>query len=320
MAKPKPKSKLSEKTTPLDHGRKVAKDMVEWSTNPTRTLWIGAIGAIFGLVLAGFGLLTAKGTRVRAVPPEAVAMVNGRPVLMADYVAQLESETGKPLAQADAAERKKVLNEMVTEELFVQRGIETDEPSVDPDVRNALVNAVETLVSVDAVTKLPTEDELRAYYEMNRLNYSTLGVLGVKDFVVLAGSDPATTLQNAQAAAAAIRAGTDLTIVAAKYNLRDTGRVIGGELYFAAEIHLGNALYSKAVALKKGQVTDAFVQPDGPHVVFVTENTPPVATRFEDARLQVLTDYKQDLQKRMQANENKFLRDRADILVAKAFQ
>ena len=298
----------------------MAKDGFEWSLHPTRTLWIGAIGAILGLVLAGFGLLTAKGTRVRTVPPEAVAMVNGRPVLMADYVAQLESETGKPLAEADTAERKKVLNEMVTEELFVQRGLETDEPSVDPDVRNALVNAVETLVSVDAVTKLPTENELRDFYEKNRVNYSTLGVLGVKDFVGPAGADPATALQNAQAAAAAIRAGADPTAVAVRYNLKDTGRVIGGELYFAAQIHLGDALYSKAVALRTGQVTDPILQADGPHVLVVTENTPPIATSFEDSRLQVLTDYKQDLQKRMQANENKFLRDRADILVAKAFQ
>ena len=247
-------------------------------------------------------------------------MVNGRPVLMADYVAQLETETGHPLAEATAAQRQKVLTEMVSEELFVQRGLEVDEPSVDPDVRAALVSAVETQVAIDAVTKYPTDDELRAYYDKHRADYSTLGVLSVKDLVGPRGADPAQAMQNAQAAAAAIRAGGAVDAVASKYSLTDTKRVLDDELYFAAQIHLGDLLYRKAVALKPGEVSDPVVTADGPHLLYVSKNLTPVATAFEESRLQVLTDFKQDMQKRMQANEDKFLRDRADILIAKAFQ
>ena len=321
MAKsPKTTPAESKPEAPAEKARAAVKEMFSYSEHPNRTLIIGAIGAVLGLALAGFGLFTAKGTRVRTVPPEAVAMVNGRPVLISDYVAQVEAEMGVQYNAATDAQRAKVLQEMISEELFVQRGLEIDEPSVDPDVRSALVSAVQTQVAVDAVTKSPSDEELREFYDANKAEYSSMGLLTVKDLAGPSGTDPALAMRNAQAAAAALRAGQGLDAVAARYNLKDTGRVSGEELYFAAQIHLGDALFAKASTMKSGEVSDPIQQADGPHVLAVVSNFPPVARDFEDSRIQVLTDYKQGLQARMQANEDKFLRERADILVAKAFQ
>jgi parvulin-like peptidyl-prolyl isomerase len=316
----KPPKKTAAFTTPLDTGRKVAKDMFSWSEHPRRTLILGAAGAIIGLLLAGFGLLTAEGTRVRSVPPEAVAVVNGRPVLMSDYVAQLEAEIGAPLAAATPAQKRKVLDDMISEELFVQRGLEIDEPSVDPDVRAALVSAVQTQVAVDSVTRVPDDRELRAFYDAHQADYSTMGVITVKDFVAPPRADPAAAMSDARAVVAAIRAGAPADAAAARYGLADTGKVHGEELYFAAKIHLGDALFAKAAALKAGQVSDPIPQPDGAHVLAVVANTAPVPRSFEDSRQPVLTDFKRALEAKMQRNEDRFLRERADILVAKGFQ
>ena len=42
-----------------------------------RSLMLCAAGAVLGLVIAGFGLFTAHGTRTAGVPAEDVALVNG---------------------------------------------------------------------------------------------------------------------------------------------------------------------------------------------------------------------------------------------------
>lgn len=319
-AKAKKRPKAAAFVSPLDTGRKMAVDLFSWSEHPRRTLALGAAGAILGLLLAGFALLTAKGTRVRTVPPEAVAMVNGRPVLMSDYVAQLEMETSAPLSQASPAQKQKVLQDMISEELFVQRGLEIDEPSVDPDVRAALVSAVQTQVAVDAVTKVPNDTELLAYYNANKAAYSTMGVMTVRDFGPAPGADGAKALAAAAAAVSAIRGGGAPDEIAARYGFADTGKTKADELYFAAKIHLGDALFVKAMPLKTGQVSDTINLPDGPHFLVMVSNTQPVARTFEESRLQVMTDYKKTLETKMQRNEDKFLRDRADILVAKAYQ
>jgi hypothetical protein len=56
-----------------------------------RTLIVLASGAIVGLGIAGYGLFTAKGTATRGIPPEAIAMVNGRSMTQRGLEADLAS-------------------------------------------------------------------------------------------------------------------------------------------------------------------------------------------------------------------------------------
>src|SRR5271156_190200 len=110
---------------------------------PVRSLSLLALGAVAGLAIAGFGLFTAKGTSTRTVPADCVALVNQRPILKIDFVTQLRTVYGVGLEDSTAEQRQKVLSDMIREELFVQRGLELDFPSSDPDTRTALVAAVE---------------------------------------------------------------------------------------------------------------------------------------------------------------------------------
>jgi len=70
-----------------------------------------------------------------------------------------------------------VLDEMIREELFVQRGLELDFPGTDPDTRSALVAAVEQQVVADVTTHQPADAELQKYFEENRSNYATEGTM-----------------------------------------------------------------------------------------------------------------------------------------------
>src|SRR5271155_2950543 len=121
-----------------------------------------ASGALIGLAIAGYGLFTAKGTRSRSVPPEAIALVNQRQILRSDFMTQTQTEFTSPFAQTSHEQREKVLEDMINEELMVQRGLEIDLPSYDPDVRNALLAGVELEVTADVLAQQPTTAELRA--------------------------------------------------------------------------------------------------------------------------------------------------------------
>src|ERR1700730_10651293 len=140
-------------------------------------------GALLGLLMAGYALFTARGTSTLIVPPEDVALVNQQPISRSDYLAQLQTLYGVDLQHATAAERQKTLDDMIREELFVQRGKELDLASTDPDVRAALVNAVELEIAADAITDQPTEGALRLYYDAHRERYASEGMMSLHDLV-----------------------------------------------------------------------------------------------------------------------------------------
>src|ERR1700721_157907 len=148
-------------------------------------------GALVGLLMAGYSLFTARGTSTLIVPPEDVALVNQQPISRSDYLQQLQTLYGVDLPHATAAQRRKVLDDMIREELFVQRGRELVVASADPDVRAAMVNAVELEIAADAVTAQPSEAQLRASYAMHRARYASEGIMTVRDYVFPAGGSAA---------------------------------------------------------------------------------------------------------------------------------
>lgn len=288
--------------------------------DPRRSLILMASGAVLGLAIAGFGLFTAKGTTVTGVPPEDVALVNNRPVLVSDFVAQVEAEAGMPFAETDAAQRKKTLNAMIREELYVQRGLELDFPSTDPDTRQALVAAVEQQVAANITAQQPTEATLMKYYEANKLKYSSDGTMTLHE-LVLPGPADAAALAKAAQAGAALRAKTPVEQVIAQYGMKESGRVNDGEeFYFAAKIHLGDKLFAIARQMPTGAVSEPQAETDGVHVLYMVANTPPVPQTFAEAREKVFFDYKKDEENKLQAQDFQYLRSKADIQLAKAYQ
>ncbi len=278
--------------------------------SPRRSFVLMGLGAIAGLILAGYALFTAKGTSTLLVPPEDVALVNQQPISRIDYIAQLQTLYGVDMTEATPEQRQKVLNDMVREELFVQRGKELDVASVDPDTRTAMVNAVEQMAAADAMSAQPSEAKLHAYYAAHRDHYAREGRMTLRDLVFASPDDAAQAVQ-------ALNAGQSPDDVAVRHNGRDSGKVSGEEFYFAAKIHLGDTLFEDALALRDGVVSQPITQPDGVHVLAMVHNVAPVPTDFAAARDQVLNDYRNDAIKRVTAQDETFLRKRANILVAK---
>jgi hypothetical protein len=313
--------RVREDATPVEAGPPAGGGFWDFKhVNPLRSMICFGLGAAIGLGIAGFGLFTAKGTVTHVVPPENVALVNQRPILRTDFIAQTETELGKSFDEATLAERLKVLDEMLREELFVQRGLELDFPGTDPDTRTALVAAVEQQVVADVTTHQPGEAELRKYFDENRANYATEGTMALHNLVLpkadASGPDAMGTMQRA---AAALRAHTPLEEVEKSYGLKEVVAEHASEeqFYFAERIHLGEALYERALALNDGDVSEPVAGADGGvHIVQMIKNTKPLPLTFERVRSEVLNDYVTAAKKRLEDADLQYLRDKADILIA----
>jgi parvulin-like peptidyl-prolyl isomerase len=275
----------------------------------TRSLIISGIAAVIGLGLAGFALFTAKGTSTLVVPPEDVALVNQQPIARSDYDLQLRAVYGgQDITKLSLEERKKVLDSMIREELFVQRGKELDVASVDSDVRSAMVAAVESGIAADVMASQPSAEKLKAWYEAHKDVYSDEGVMTARDLVFA----PA----NAEAARQALAAGKSPDAVATQFMGKDSGKLNGEEFYFAAKIHLGDVLFNAAKALPNGGVSQPIAAPDGTHVIYMVKNRPPVALSFDEAYSRVRGDYQKAAVERVQAADEGYFRKRANVLIA----
>lgn len=293
--------------------------------NTRRSMVFLAAGALIGLLIAGYGLFTAKGTRSHSVPPEDLALLNNRPILRSDFMTQVQTQFATPFAQSTPEQRRKVLEDMLAEELQVQRGLEIDLPSFDPDVRASMVAGVELEVSANVLAQQPTEKQLRDYYAAHESKYVSEGRLRMRDLIARSSAGTAVdqTVPNALQAVAALRAGTPLERVMQLYRLEDSGKLMDsgevdtGEIFeFAARAKLEAGVYAAAATLQGGHVSDPIRQSDGVHVVVMLEHRMPVQQDYATVADKVWADYKAEAQRQVQQANVRYLRSRADILLA----
>jgi len=288
-----------------------------------RSMILLASGALIGLAIAGYGLFTSKGSRSRGVPPEAVALVNQRLILRSDFMTQTQSEFSVPFAQATAEQRRKVLGDMINEELLMQRGLEMDLPSYDPEVRNALVAGVELEVTADVLAQKPTPEHLRAYYEQHKDKYSSEGTMRLRDLLVKTDGSVEARRELALQAVTALRKGESVDAVMKRFGLADSGRFMeAGHVntdnifQFAVRAKVSDALYNAILPLQGGQVSDPIVESDGVHLVVMVDRTLPVPQTFEEASDRVWKDVTNEALDKVRAANLAYLRSRAEIVVA----
>jgi parvulin-like peptidyl-prolyl isomerase len=281
-----------------------------------RAMMLYAIGALVGLGAAGYELLSARGTETRQVPAENVALVNQQPILRSDFITQVESETGLPYENTSRKDKLRVLDEMVDEELKVQRGLELNFAETDQDTRNALSNVVDQQMLVEVAIRQPTEQELTDYYNSHKAQYQTPGAMTVCDLVVAGGNlDSDQLAERARVAVAALRSGATLQQVVQHYGLVNKNDC-ESNFYFAIQIHLGEQLYEAAKELATGAISTPIRSGDGLHILQMINNTAPVPESYSNARDQVWGDYRTYREAQIRTGTMRFLRHRAKILIA----
>jgi PPIC-type PPIASE domain len=293
------------------------------ATRSRRTVALPACGIAVGLAVAALGVFRPAPRTLTSVPPGYVALVNQQGVLMSDFISQTESETQAPFAQTTPAERRKVLHEMIDEELLVQRGLTLGLPETTTEVRDTMAAAVNAQVVAPLLAIAPTDKQLRDFYDAHRAKYTTGGTMTVHDLVLHYGGfqDADQTLAQAELDAAAavyqLRSGTPIDYIEEHYGFVSAGAQDQGEqLDFAARIHLGSKLYPVAAALGDGEVSDPVVEKDGIHVIVMDHRDLPALASFPVVRNQVYSDYREAEFQRADAENLRILRAEAQILVA----
>ena len=105
---------------------------------------------------------SAREAATRAAPADAIALVNGQPLSresFARFTAAIAAE--RRSTTLDAAERRRLLERMIDEELLLQRGIALGLDRYEPTARSSIVSALIASVTADAEIGEPDEATLR---------------------------------------------------------------------------------------------------------------------------------------------------------------
>jgi hypothetical protein len=275
-----------------------------WAARAPRRLLLPALGVLAGAAAAAVNLLQQLPAPVATVPPGYVALVNGKGILMSDFISQTQETTGASFEEATPAQRGGVLRDMIDEELMVQEALTLDLPETTTEVRAAMNAAVGVQVAQPLLSTPLTDEDLKAYYEAHRERFMTAGAMNITDLVLHVGgyenADQTVAQAEADAAEAAyqLRSGTDLQHVMDHFGFVDSGRSDGTDQPdFAAKLHLGERLYAVALTLGDGQVADPLVEADGVHVLIMQKRTPQQFADFDAVRTQIYTEIR-DAQRR----------------------
>jgi hypothetical protein len=290
---------------------------------PQRTLYLPALAVVAGLLMAGVGLFRAAPRALTAVPAGYVALVNQKGILLSDFHAQVEMETGRSFADATPQERSRILREMINEELLVQRAVVLDLPETTNEVRTNMAIGVNTQVAAPLLAYEPTDAELRAFYDKFRQNYTSPGSMTLQDLVLHVGGyqDANQTVAQAQVDATEavyqLRAGASVDYVMEHFGFTRSGRTADGEeLDFAVKLHLGDKLYQVATTLHDGEVSDPVIDSDGVHILIMQRHQFPTVADFPAVRDRVYLDFRTAASNRATEENLSLLRRQASILLA----
>lgn len=138
-----------------------------------RAQWLLGAGMGLGLAAAVITLVAPRGV----LPPGVAARVDGRDISEAAWqraVAAVAADRRTPLTAAD---RQRILERLVDEELLVQHGLALGLVESDRRLRGQLIQ--EVLAASAADIEEPDEATLRAYYARHRDYFSSEGRLHV---------------------------------------------------------------------------------------------------------------------------------------------
>jgi len=242
-------------------------------TPERRARWLLALGAATGLATA-IGSLVG-GTIDRPLGSDAVAVVNDTPIRREDYLRALGAVASDRRTPLDDADKRRILDRLIDEELLLQRGLALGLAERDRSVRAPLVAATIDLLA--RANREPTDAELRAFYDAHREYFTDPGRVRVGQvFVRVEGRPEAEARARADDALRRLRAGEPLASVQAALGDDETAPIPDALLPIEKVREYVGETAARAVAdLDVGATSDVVRSSMGFHVLQVLERTEP---------------------------------------------
>jgi parvulin-like peptidyl-prolyl isomerase len=278
------------------------------------------LGALAGILLAGFGVVRSGSSDV-ALPPDAIALVNGEPLsqeAFARFAAAIAAE--QKSTTLDTGERRRLLDRMIDEELLLQRGISLGLDRYEPTARRSIIAALIASVTADAESGEPAEPALRKFYRENAARFagSDRLVLDVA-FVSTASRPDALARERAEETARRLRAGEDFAAVTRELGDPLVAPLPPGPLDEGTlRDYLGPTAERAASQLAPGGIAGPVRASAGYLVLVLRERRPAETPPFEAVREQVRAEYLRSQGEEALRSYLKELRDDAEIRVLDA--
>ena len=265
--------------------------------------WL-AIGALVGLVAAGYGVLR-QSSGGSELPESAVASVNEILIGQDNFERSLARFTS-PNSSASEEDKARMLQRLIDDELLVQRGVELGMTESDTEVRAAIVNSLIASITAEADSASPADEQLEQYLADNSERFSYTSRLHVEAWE--------TDIESvAQEAATALRAGEAVTT---SDDIRPVPDLPPGLM--SADMlrnYLGPAITAAAADMPEDS-SAVFARRGRWLVVRVVTKERAYVTELDAIRNRVLLDYRRNLADEMLEGYIDNLRQRADITVS----
>jgi len=274
-------------------------------------------GAGLGIALAAVGLVRGARLPGAGLAPGEVARVNGVPV-RAETLEQLAAGLALDRGAAPRdADRARVLERLIEEELLVQRALEVGLAESDPGVRKALVTALVDAVVAEAESEDPDEAALRRFFEERRGYFGAGARLRVErlEFRARDGASP----PPAERAAEALRLlASGAPLAAVREHADPPALPLPDLLLPPASLRefVGPEALDAALAAEPGRWIGPFPHGAGAQLVRVVERREAEAPGFDAVRPRVVAEWRRRAADRALREYLDWLRGEADVVVA----
>lgn len=258
------------------------------------------VGMISGLVLATIGLLrSGQSTSLSQTsdpPVGTIALVNGYPIATELYARVLGGFAAERKDRGpDLADRRRVLDRMIDEELLLQRGLELGLARTDQLIRHQIVMALTKSLTAEVADVTPGEQELQQFYAEHPVLFTHPGRFAVTQvfFRVPSVTEDERVQLRATEASQRLRAGEPFAVVTQQLGDEPVIRLPSDPLPVEKiQEYLGPTVTQALMQMEPGQVSDPVRSGVGYHVLLLSERQAETVPPFETVREQVLTQYR----------------------------
>ncbi len=266
--------------------------------------WL-ALGAIAGLIAAGYGILREDSSAM-TLPETAIARVNDIAISRDSYeraLARFPAGADEPTEMDGKAQ---LIESLVNEELLLQRGIELGMAQSDSAVRTAIINSLVASITAEADAASPPDEELQRHLTDNAERFSYTAKIAVEGWQ----TDDESI---AQLFVDKLRNSSEVPVVDTISLIPDLPRALTPVEILAD--YFGPGIAAAAANMPVGS-SAVFARRGRWIVVRVVEKESAVVTDISTIRSRVLLDYRRSLADETLQQFIDDLRSRADIEVA----